>query len=119
MVVVTSRNMSKGQRSAPRAEVQGSMAYLSDSRIVIARSADVSMTGAFVATRVPDAVGTGATLRLQLGATTMMLEAEVVRVSFATDPQGRGAGMGLKFVDLDRAQRRFLAKYVSDCRALR
>lgn len=102
-----------GARSTPRAKVNGTAAYLSAERILIARSADVSLSGAFVATRNPDAIGTRAALRLEHDGKGMVADVEVVRVSFVTQPDGSGMGMGMRFCDLDREQRRFLAAYVA------
>jgi len=101
------------RRTQPRVEVKDSAAYLSDSRIVIARCADVSMSGAFVGTDLPDPVGTQAFLRLERNGRPMTFEAEVRRVSFLSAPNGRGRGMGLSFKGLSDAQRRFLAEYIA------
>jgi hypothetical protein len=101
------------RRSQPRVHVVGTAAYLSNARIVIARSADVSLTGAFVTTNYPDPVGTRAALRLERNKEFIVAQVEVVRVSFCSAPDGTGIGMGLVFKDLTRAQRRFLARYVA------
>lgn len=100
-------------RAAPRVKVRGTAAYLSDQRIVIVRSANVSLTGAFVATSNPDPVGTRAALWLEYEKKSLVAEVEVVRVSLVSGPDGRGLGMGLRFMGLTRAQRRFLAAYVA------
>ena len=102
-----------GRRKDPRVRVAGSACYLSDHRILIARSADISRSGAFVSTLQPDPLGTKAALRLVLGGSTMVAHVEVCRVSFLSGPDGQGAGMGLKFVDLDKKQKRFLARYIA------
>lgn len=101
-------------RASPRVRVSGTAAYLSRERILIARAADVSLTGAFVATRCPDPVGTRAALRLERGGEHIVAEVEVVRVSFLSQPDGRGAGMGLRFLELSKEHRRFLARYVAN-----
>jgi hypothetical protein len=100
-------------RASPRVRVRGTAAYLSSERIVIARAADVSLSGAFVATRCPDPVGTRAALRLERAKEHVVADVEVVRVSFLSQPDGTGAGMGLRFVGLSRAHRKFLARYVA------
>lgn len=101
-------------RASPRVRVRGTAAYLSSERILIARAADVSLTGAFVATRCPDPVGTRAALRLERGGEHIVAEVEVVRVSFLSQPDGRGAGMGLRFLELSKEHRKFLARYVAN-----
>jgi c-di-GMP-binding flagellar brake protein YcgR len=101
------------RRSQPRVSVVGTAAYLSNERIVIARSADVSLTGAFVTTHNPDPVGTRAALRLERNKEFIVAQVEVVRINFCSAPDGSGVGMGLVFKDLTRAQRRFLARYVA------
>lgn len=101
------------RRGQPRVPVADSAAYLSQSRIVIARSADVSMSGAFVGTDLPDPVGTEAFLRLEKAGKPMTFAVKVCRVSFLSAPNGQGRGMGLSFVDLSKEQRRFLASYVA------
>lgn len=101
-------------RASPRVRVSGTAAYLSSERILIARAADVSLSGAFVATRCPDPVGTRAALRLERGGEHVVADVEVVRVSFLSQPDGRGAGMGLRFVGLTREHRKFLARYVAN-----
>lgn len=100
-------------RASPRVRVSGTAAYLSSERILIARAADVSLSGAFVATRCPDPVGTRAALRLEHGGQHIVAEVEVVRVSFLSQPDGRGAGMGLRFLELSKEHRKFLARYVA------
>lgn len=101
-------------RASPRVRISGTAAYLSSQRILIARAADVSLTGAFVETRCPDPVGTRAALRLERGGEHVVATVEVVRVSFLSQPDGRGAGMGLRFVGLTREHRKFLARYVAN-----
>lgn len=103
------------RREQPRVKVADSACYLSQTRILIARSADVSMTGAFVATTCPDPVGTRAALRLERNKEYIVADVEVCRVSFCSLPGGGGVGMGLRFVDLTKEQRRFLARYVAAC----
>jgi hypothetical protein len=100
-------------RATPRVRVRGTAAYLSSERIIIARAADVSLTGAFVSTRCPDPIGTRAALRLERAKEHVVAEVEVVRVSFLSQPDGTGAGMGLRFVGLTKAHRKFLARYVA------
>lgn len=97
---------------AVRVPVLGTAAYRSAERILIARAADVSLTGAFVATRCPDPVGTRAVLRLELEGTHVELPVSVVRISFLSNVHGQGAGMGLAFELLDGAQRSFVRHYV-------
>lgn len=97
---------------ALRVPVLGTAAYRSEERILIARAADVSLTGAFVATHCPDPVGTRAVLRLELEGAHVELPVNVVRVSFLSDVHGHGAGMGLAFALLDREQRSFVRRYV-------
>lgn len=101
-------------RSSPRVRIGGTAAYLSSERILIARAADISLTGAFVATRCPDPVGTRAALRLERAGEHIVADVEVVRVSFLSQPDGTGAGMGLRFGDLSREHRKFLARYVAN-----
>ena len=100
-------------RSQPRVLIVGTAAYLSNERILIARSADISLTGAFVTTCNPDPVGTRAALRLERNKEFITASVEVVRVSYCSLPDGTGMGMGLIFTDLTSAQRRFLARYVA------
>jgi len=100
-------------RDAPRVRFGESACYLSDNRIVIARAGDVSMTGAFIETDVPDPKGTRAVLRLEHAGELVVVDAEVRRVSFLSSPGGNGRGMGLAFVDLTPEKRRFLARYVA------
>jgi c-di-GMP-binding flagellar brake protein YcgR len=83
-------------------------------KCAVERAADVSLTGAFVATRCPDPVGTRAALRLERGGEHIVAEVEVVRVSFLSQPDGRGAGMGLRFLELSKEHRKFLARYVAN-----
>ncbi|MFZ9888007.1 MAG: PilZ domain-containing protein [Myxococcota bacterium] len=97
---------------ALRVPVLGTAAYRSEQRILIARAADVSLTGAFVATRCPDPVGTRAVLRLELEGEHVEMPVRVVRVSFLSNVNGHGAGMGLCFEALDRKQHAFLRHYV-------
>ncbi len=101
-------------RASPRVRIAGTAAYLSSNRILIARAADVSLTGAFVATRCPDPIGTKAALRLERGGEHVVADVEVVRVSFLSQPDGRGAGMGLRFLSLTKEHRKFLARYVAN-----
>lgn len=103
------------RRGQPRVRVEGSACYLSSSRILIARVADVSLTGAFVATNQPDPIGTVAALRLERNKEYIVAEVTVCRVNFASLPDGTGVGMGLAFGELTPAQRRFLARYVAAC----
>jgi c-di-GMP-binding flagellar brake protein YcgR len=102
------------QRSSPRVRMAETAAYLSNERILIARAADISLTGAFVQTHLPDPVGTRAALRLERGGEHIVAEVEVVRVSFCSQPDGTGAGMGLRFIELSRGHRKFLASYVAN-----
>lgn len=102
-----------GSRVSPRARVEGGAAYLSSQRVLISREADISMTGVFVATTNPDPVGTQASVRFEHDQESIEFDAEVVRVSFVSDLQGRGRGMGLRFLDMGSEQRRFLAEYVA------
>lgn len=102
-----------GSRVSPRARVAGGAAYLSPQRVLISREADISMTGVFVATANPDPVGTQASVRFEHEQKSIEFDAEVVRVSFASGTDGRGRGMGLRFVDLGPEQRKFLAEYVA------
>lgn len=100
-------------RAAPRAPVAGGAAYLSSERVLVSKAADVSMSGLFVCTSNPDPVGTQACVRFEHERKSVELEAEVVRVSFVSNGDGNGRGMGLRFVDLDGVQKRFLAEYVA------
>lgn len=99
-------------RATPRARFVGNAAYLSDARLIVVRASDVSLSGAFVATALPDPVGTLATLCLEHEGQSLLLDAEVVRLSFVSSPDGFGRGMGLRFVAPNPAQKRFLARYV-------
>lgn len=102
-----------GSRVAPRARVEGGAAYLSARRVLISRDADISMTGVFLSTANPDPVGTQASVRFEHEQKSVEFDAEVVRISFASDLEGRGRGMGLRFLDLGSEQRKFLAEYVA------
>lgn len=87
----------------------GSAAYVSRNRVLIARIGDVSAGGAFLSTLHPDPVGTRATIELELELEgRVVLDVEVVRVSFFGGRDGRAAGMGLAFLDVPRAVRRKL-----------
>jgi hypothetical protein len=101
-------------RADPRVGLNGTAAYLSEERIVIAREADVSLSGAFVQTHNPDPIGTLAHLRLERGGEHAVVEVEIVRVSYASNPDGTGAGMGMRFTCMTSHHRRFLAKYVAN-----
>lgn len=101
-------------RASPRVRIAGTAAYLSHERIVIARAADVSLTGAFVATSNPDPIGTRAALRLERAGEHIVAEVEIVRVSFCSQPDGTGLGMGMRFSSLSAAHRKFLARYVAN-----
>jgi hypothetical protein len=101
-------------RASLRVRIVGTAAYLSKQRIVIARAADVSLTGAFVATRNPDPLGTRAALRLQRGGEHIVAKVQVVRVSFCSLPDGTGAGVGMRFTKLTPAHRKFLARSVAN-----
>jgi hypothetical protein len=101
-------------RADPRVPIAGTAAYLSAERICIARAANVSLSGCFVETHNPDPIGTVAHMRLERGKEHVVVNVEVVRVSFCSTPDGRGAGMGMRFVDLSKEHRRFLARYVAN-----
>lgn len=101
-------NAARRRRAHPRAPVKGHVCYLSENRIILVRTGDVSAYGAFVTTYNPDPVGTVATIRIEGLGASFFGEAEVVRVSFATSPGGKGPGMGLKFKDLTEEQQRAL-----------
>lgn len=102
-------------RSARRVPLLlGSIAYLSNERILITRGANISLGGAFISTGNPDPIGTTAALRVDHRGVAMELDVEVVRVSYVSQPDGSGLGMGLRFVGLDDAQRQFLAAYIDD-----
>lgn len=101
-------------RADPRVALAGTAAYLSAERICIARAANVSLSGVFVETHNPDPVGTRAHMRLERGAEHVVVDVEVVRVSFCSSSDGRGAGMGMRFVELSKEHRRFLARYVAN-----
>lgn len=93
-----------------RTPLPGTAAYLSPHRVLIARVGDLSASGAFLSTTFPDPMGTRATLALELDGARVQLEIEVVRVSFLGGSDGRGAGMGVSFLDVPRAlKRRLLA----------
>lgn len=98
------------RRAHPRAAVKGHVCYLSENRIILVRTGDVSPQGAFVTTYNPDPVGTVATVRIEGEGTSFFGEAEVVRVSFASSPNGKGPGMGLRFKDLTDEQKQALQK---------
>lgn len=101
---------SRRRRTHPRAPVTGHVCYLSENRIILVRHGDVSEHGAFVTTYNPDPVGTVATIRIEGQGASFFGEAEVVRVTFATSPGGKGPGMGLRFKDLTDEQKRALAR---------
>lgn len=101
-------------RADPRVPLVGTAAYLSSERICIARAADVSMSGAFVETGNPDAIGSRAHVRLQRGTEHIVIDVEVVRVSYVSRPAGGGMGMGMRFLNLTKGHRRFLARYVAN-----
>jgi hypothetical protein len=106
--------VARRRRSHPRAPVKGHVCYLSENRIILVRQGDVSPHGAFVTTYNPDPVGTVATIRIEGGGKSFFGEAEVVRVSFATSPGGKGPGMGLRFKDLTADQQQALAQLTGD-----
>jgi len=101
-------------RADPRVRMHGTAAYLSGERIVIARAADVSMSGAFVQTHNPDPIGTQAHIRLERAGEHIVVDVEVVRVSYCSQPDGTGVGMGMRFVNLTKGHKRFLARYVAN-----
>lgn len=98
----------RNRRTHGRAPLPGSAAYLSAHRVLIARVGDLSASGAFLATAFPDPVGTRATLEIELDGARVPLDVEVVRVSFFGGRDGRGAGMGVAFIDVQREIRRRL-----------
>lgn len=97
------------RRTHGRTPLAGSAAYLSPHRVLIARVGDLSASGAFLATKFPDPVGTRATLEIDVDGGRVALDVEVVRVSFFGGPRGDGAGMGVAFIDVPREIRRRLA----------
>jgi hypothetical protein len=105
----SSEDSSPRRRATSRAPVLGHVCYLSENRIILVRTGDVSAQGAFVTTYNPDPVGTVATIRIEHDGQSFFGEAEVVRVSFASSPEGgKGPGMGLRFRGLTDDQRRIL-----------
>ncbi len=105
-------HLDEQRRLHPRVQVKEAACYLSAHRIVIARAADVSLTGMFVQTLDPDPIGTRAHVRLVQGTREIVIAAEVTRVSFLSGPADR-PGMGLRFCELKKGARRFLAQYIA------
>ena len=96
------------RRTHARMPLPGTAAYLSPHRLLIARVGDLSAGGAFLSTSFPDPIGTRATLALEMAGERVHIDIEVVRVSFFGGKDGRGAGMGVSFIDVPRATRRML-----------
>lgn len=102
------------RRTHARTPLPGTAAYLSPHRLLIARVGDLSASGAFLSTSFPDPIGTRATLAIEVDGERVQLEIEVVRVSFLGGRDGRGAGMGVCFVDVPRALKRRLMDGIAD-----
>lgn len=105
---VASNRLPSNRRSHRRIPLRGTAAYLSASRLLIARVGNLCGGGAFLVTRNPDPLGTKATLELELDGSPLSLHVEVVRVSFLGGSTGAEAGMGVQFLGAPRALRRRL-----------
>ncbi len=88
------------RRKYPRVKLGLDGFYHSDSRTMLARGGDLNLRGAFLATAVPDPVGTTAFVRLGLPGSPAMLRIPA-RVVWSNDRPELGAtGMGLRFEGL-------------------
>jgi hypothetical protein len=119
-LVAAVRFLDENRRTHPRTPfaaaapgpARHSVAYVSTNRVLIARFGDLSASGMFLHTNFPDPVGTRATLDFDLDGQNVVVEAEVVRVSFDGGRDGTKSGMGLCFVDVPVALRRRLLQRV-------
>lgn len=78
--------------------------------------ADISVTGAFLSTRAPVAVGETHTFRLLVlpERVEISIKAEIVRLAqTANESSHHPRGVGVRFVDLDDHVREYLAFYVA------
>ena len=103
-------------RKRPRTEYSGLVSYLSDNRIIMPKHGDISLDGAFISTLHPDPLGTVASVQLEYEQETIVLEAEVTRVSLLSDKDGIGAGMGVRFQNLTRQQKKSLMRFIVSCK---
>jgi len=101
-----------GRRAKPRTTFDGRVSYLSSNRIVMPRTGDISMAGAFVATHHPDPVGTEAAIQIEHNNEQQVVDVVVTRLSFHSNDGAHGIGMGLRFSNLSRSQRKFIASFI-------
>ncbi len=95
-----SRMRQGARRRYPRVKLGLDGFYHSDSRTMLARGGNLTLRGAFLATPVPDSVGTQAVVRLGLPGSRTMLRIPA-RVVWSNDCPERGTtGMGLRFEEL-------------------
>lgn len=107
------------ERARPRTHYSGLVSYLSENRIIMPKHGDISLDGAFISTCHPDPIGTSASVQLEYQNENVVLEAEVTRVSLLAGENGRGAGMGVRFKNMTRQQKKTLIRFMVSCKDYR
>ena len=91
------RVQERGRRRYPRVRVGYEGFYVSPERMIILKGGNLTLRGAFLATPVPDPMGTEATLLLLLPGNVTMARIPVRVVWSNEDPHFGPVGMGMKF----------------------
>lgn len=103
------------RRRAPRVLVDVEVDYASEENYLFAYITDISATGIFVRTTMPEAQGTHLNLRFSVGSSRAIeVEGEVIWVNPYRPgaPDNLHPGMGIRFVSLDSDVRERLLELV-------
>lgn len=96
----------ESRRRYPRVRAAVDLFYESGTRVAVAEALDLSLRGTFFRTRLPDPVGTRASLRIALSDLDKMIRVDVEVVRTSLD------GMGLAFRSMGDDDRALLAAFL-------
>ncbi len=91
---------------AARTPLPPEVSYVSDNRVMLTQVGNISLSGAFVASKTPDPIGTCGTLAFRIDGQSYGVPVIVTRVSFWSGPDQSQAGMGLSFISPPRHVRK-------------
>ena len=93
------------RRDEPRVTIDLDVDYHEQGRSSFAFTGDLSAGGLFVRSNAPEQPGTILSIEIRLPNRAAPIRARGEVVWFDKDPEGKGGGMGIRFVDLDDERR--------------